>query len=111
LLLHRPSGTVAGTVRLILPALDERPRPLPIKEAGDRTVWRRFGPPPTQQTAEISRFAISKSFRRRHGDGRHAEAGFARMSSVEASADRRLMPHITFGLRFWGSVSNIGSFT
>ena len=98
LLVHRPSGATAGTVRLIMPLLDRRRRPLPIEQAVDPAVWLRSGPLPWLLTAEVSRFAVSKSFRRRHGDGSYAQAGLSRPLANEAAVGERLMPFITFGL-------------
>jgi N-acyl amino acid synthase of PEP-CTERM/exosortase system len=98
LLLHRLSGVAAGTVRLIMPLLDERREPLPIERTSDPVVRLRLGPLPRHLVAEVSRFAVSKNFRRRHGDGQYAEAGFSRPLAGRAAGDRRLMPFITFGL-------------
>ena len=59
LVVHKPSGMVAATVRLILPESDLRP-PLPMLAlTGDQDI-----PFPLPFTAEISRFAISKEFRK-----------------------------------------------
>lgn len=99
LLLHRPSGATAGTVRLIMPRPDDWRRPLPIERAlDDPAARRRIEPLPSRLTAEVSRFAVSKNFRRRQRDGHYAEAGFSHPLAGRASGDRRLMPHITFGL-------------
>lgn len=98
LLVHRPSGITAGTVRVIMPLLDRRRRPLPIERAVDPAVWRRFGALAPQVTAEVSRFAIAKSFRRRHRDGRYGDAGLSGPPADAATVDRRFMPFITFGL-------------
>src|SRR5690606_3958802 len=46
-------------------------------------------------TAEISRYAVSKSFRRREGEGFYADESFFSLPRQEA---RRLAPHITLGL-------------
>ncbi|HTV45038.1 MAG TPA: PEP-CTERM/exosortase system-associated acyltransferase [Stellaceae bacterium] len=98
LLLHRPSGAAAGTVRLIMPALGERPRPLPIEQALDPVARARLGALAPQQIAEVSRFAVSKSFRRRHRDGRYGEADDVHRDDAAATVDRRVMPFITLGL-------------
>jgi len=62
LLVHRRSEAVAGTVRVILPGTDREP-PLPVNLVADseqRELLRRL---PHSRTAEISRFAVSKTFR------------------------------------------------
>ncbi len=53
---------------------------------------------PPHRTAEISRFAISKQFRRRMGEERFADTGFAYPRLRSDYSERRLLPHITFGL-------------
>jgi N-acyl amino acid synthase of PEP-CTERM/exosortase system len=98
LLLHRQSGATAGTVRLIMPLLDDGRRPLPIERTLDPAARLRLEPLPRHLVAEVSRFAVSKNFRRRHGDGHYAEAGFSRSLAGRAARDRRLIPFITFGL-------------
>jgi len=66
LIFHRPQAEVIGTARLILP--QARPNSLPIqqllKEKGLNTA-DYFS---NDSVAEISRFAISKEFRRRSGE-------------------------------------------
>ncbi len=97
LLVHRRSGAAVGTARLILPQPGGG-RPLPVH----RTVrpralaaFRRLSP---RHTAEVSRFAVSKEFRRRRGEERHADAGFPGGGLGPAASERRLLPHITLGL-------------
>jgi len=46
---------------------------------------------PPRGTAEISRYAVSKMFRRREGETQYADTGF-----FEADHSRRLVPHITW---------------
>lgn len=94
LLIHRASGMVAGCVRLILPEPNAPERGLPIfslcrdpRLAGDRLL-------PARSTAEISRFAISKAFRRRAEDVNGASA----VPALPRSEERRVIPHITLGL-------------
>lgn len=95
LLVHRQSGVVAGTARLILP----RPgtgRVLPIER-----ILRAARPKilllPRQHAGEVSRFAVSREFRRR-GEIRYVDPGFAGDAVDPAVAEKRLMPHITLGL-------------
>ena len=97
LLVHRRSGEVAGTSRVILPHQRDF-RPLPMATLLHGADQRRFGEFPAAQTAEISRFAVSKQFRRRYGEVRYADVGFAENASVPEISERRLMPFITLGL-------------
>ena len=95
ILRHRPSGLVVGTVRLVLHKPGARFGMLPIhKVCQDRRV---HDPDhlPIARTCEMSRFAVSKMFRRRAGDG-----AYGRAESPDALADdpRRMIPHITLGL-------------
>ena len=97
LLIHRRTGAVAGTTRVILPYNDPA-RQLPIERVlnlRDRLLFQSL---PLQSTAEISRFAVSKEYRRRHGEQRYADAGFSAPRDSLLPQERRLMPHITFGL-------------
>jgi N-acyl amino acid synthase of PEP-CTERM/exosortase system len=96
LLVHRRTGEAAGTVRVILPHPGGL-RPLPVErllDAGGRRQFRAF---PASQTAEVSRFAVSKQFRRRRGEEHYADVGFAE-SALAGAGERRLMPYITLGL-------------
>ncbi|HUC08856.1 MAG TPA: PEP-CTERM/exosortase system-associated acyltransferase [Stellaceae bacterium] len=97
LLIHRQSGTAVGTARLILPQTDGE-RQLPIQRIlgpAERVKFQRL---PLDRTGEVSRFAISKEFRRRRDDGRYPDGGYPYPPSGCYSAERRLLPHITFGL-------------
>jgi N-acyl amino acid synthase of PEP-CTERM/exosortase system len=98
LLVHKRTGVYAGTVRVILPSRHATP-PLPIHgliEAQNKKLLSHF--PPACDLAEISRFAVSKEFRRRRGDQRFADAGWPESSSANDSDERRALPFITFGL-------------
>jgi len=70
LVMHRPTGMAAGTVRLILPGADLEP-PLPFLAAYEAPAEASEPQFPSASTAEISRFAISKKFRR---VARHSKA-------------------------------------
>ena len=95
LLIHRPTGSVAGTVRLVLPVAGKR---LPILHTchhpilGDRHVL------PPESTAEISRFAVSKQFRRRATDQLGVDYALVERPAPGGDFDRRVIPHITLGL-------------
>jgi N-acyl amino acid synthase of PEP-CTERM/exosortase system len=95
LLVHRPSGDVVGTVRLVLPFNASRPVPLPIAQVCRHELIARDNPKlPRGKTAEISRFAVSKKVRRRASDYRTSVGGF--YSSDDDP--RRLIPNISIGL-------------
>jgi N-acyl amino acid synthase of PEP-CTERM/exosortase system len=95
LLVHRRTGEIAGTSRVILP--DQRTsRPLPMATLlndGDRRCFDGF---PVAHTAEMSRFAVSKDFRRRRSEDRYADMEGRDGDLIEQ--ERRLMPFITLGL-------------
>jgi len=97
LLLHRRTGEGAGTCRVILPHKDEF-RSLPIATLLDGRDRHRFGEFLTAQTAEISRFAILKQFRRRYGQEPYADSGFAENASAPEISERQLLPFIILGL-------------
>jgi len=94
LLIHKPTQSVVGTVRLILPS-DE---PLPITEVchDSRLKDPSLFPPAT--TAEISRFAISKNFRRRVEDARGIDASLVDPATIADPTNRRVIPHMALGL-------------
>lgn len=105
LIMHRASGIYVGVVRLILPKLSNSSLPLPIEKhcqlnlAKSHPYLARL---PRQAIGEISRFSVSKVFRRRiaeHGliwgvcrEGESYNQGFF------PSVERRHMPMITLGL-------------
>src|SRR3974390_3348866 len=95
LLLHRRTGEIAGTSRVILPD-QRRFRPLPVATLLQGSERRRFDRFPVAHTAELSRFAVSKQFRRRRGEERYADAGLGDAALIET--ERRLMPFISLGL-------------
>jgi N-acyl amino acid synthase of PEP-CTERM/exosortase system len=82
LLLHRRSGGVAGTVRVILPEADNQAPPLPITIVTDSHHGELLRRLPQSHTAELSRFAVSKEFRR----------------FCAEEDDRRMLRYITIGL-------------
>jgi N-acyl amino acid synthase of PEP-CTERM/exosortase system len=96
LLIHRRTGVVAGTARLILPR-PEIGRLLPIqrilRDAESPTLLQAL-----RRAGEVSRFAAAKEFRRRRSEARFVDTGFADPLSCPDGAERRLMPHITLGL-------------
>ena len=97
LLIHRESGEAVGTARVIFPD-PFRERSLPIERILDASAGSQFQRLPLQSTGEVSRFAVSKAFRRRRCEDRYADVGPASGIAPASSAERRIMPFITFGL-------------
>ena len=99
LLIHRPSGLVAGTVRLVLPKLSDLEEPFPIEKHCGSAIKRPIKGANRAELAEISRFCISREFKRRVAE---AESLWGKGSEdpllLEKLAQRRLIPHITVGL-------------
>ena len=94
LLVHRTTGTVAGAVRLILPSRNGRWSNLPIRRVCGHP-WLRTSNDilPRSRTAEISRFAIDKAFRRPTRNGAGAAGGYGVYSDREHP-----IPHNSLGL-------------
>lgn len=92
LLVHKPSGMVAGTVRLILP---DSGQPLSAMQVSPVLRALEAGYGKTARFAEISRFAISREFRNRCTDGLYPAA---HGEDVDQSIGRRALPTITLGL-------------
>jgi N-acyl amino acid synthase of PEP-CTERM/exosortase system len=92
-LIHRPTGRVAGCVRLILPG-DVNDADLPIRGLLAAADLERFDQLERNTTAEISRYAVSKEFRRRAGETLYPDVN----SDLTTQDTRRLMPHMSLGL-------------
>ena len=95
LLLHRDSGSFVGTVRLILHKPGAREGSLPFHKLCQDPRLRDPDFLPFETMAEFSRLAISKSFRRRGGDGIYGKVSGLEDIAVDP---RRVIPHITLGL-------------
>lgn len=97
LLRHLRTGTYAATARLVLPDSEKPIAPYPIEQhcaldepVNDTALRAHLG--------EISRFAVSKAFKRRLGEA-GSVAGVA--SDIEVyfeEHERRVLPHISLGL-------------
>jgi N-acyl amino acid synthase of PEP-CTERM/exosortase system len=98
LLVYRPSGEPAGSVRLVLPLPHDLDQSFAMQRVCSHALLRDRTRFPVERMAEVSRFCISKEFRRRWGDG--SEAGNETGDGVEMSADeeRRILPHLSLGL-------------
>jgi len=97
LIRHRRTGVYAATTRLILPDPNDLSAPFPIElhcpldtPVRDLQTRARLG--------EISRFAVSKVFKRRIGE-LGTLAGVSDHTDMYFEADeRRVLPHISLGL-------------
>ncbi len=99
LLIHRPTAMVAGTVRLILPNGSGDVAALPVSQVCTDPSLRDPALFPPARTAEISRFAVSKAFRRRITDATHVDMHFVEGAGPDRSHERRVLtPNITLGL-------------
>jgi len=85
-LIHRASGQAIGTVRLILPVRHELERSFPIQLVCRVPQLKLL---PLERMAEVSRFSISKQFRRRQcdslyegNDARRERRGMAPLMSL-----------------------------
>jgi N-acyl amino acid synthase of PEP-CTERM/exosortase system len=107
LIIHRPRAEAIGTARLILP--QARPNSLPIQQLLKKNGLNAIDYFPNESAAEISRFAISKEFRRRSAES----------SSCSDTATKRerhgnlpclgliqmlLRQSIELGVEYWGAV-------
>lgn len=103
LLRHRPSGQMAGTVRLVLADRSDPALPFPIElhcQASLEEGGFNQQALPRGTVAEISRFAVSKSFKRRAGE-KDTLAGVsedAEQYDRRHSDESRLIPHMILGL-------------
>jgi N-acyl amino acid synthase of PEP-CTERM/exosortase system len=93
-LIHKASGKAVGCVRLVLPAPAVGLEALPIWDLLNDEPRLSLKRCPPRGTAEISRYAVSKMFRRREGETQYPDTGFFDI----ADHSRRLVPHITLGL-------------
>ena len=97
ILVHKPTGQVAGTVRLILPDDSRSDGGLPaMMLSEDGLGMLTPSDLPIGETAEISRFAVSKKFRRRQGDTAYPASNPP--PGEPGYDDRRVVPSITLGL-------------
>ena len=97
LLVHRPSAAAMGTVRLVLADRHAPENSFAIQRAFEPCELTRGGFFPVATTAEVSRFSISKAFRRRRGDGIYPGEN-ADLAAGDAFAQRRNGPLMSLGL-------------
>lgn len=93
-IIDRPSRTVTGTVRIILPDQDVLENSFPIQKQCSHRLLQGNSFLQTAKSAEISRFAVSKEFCRRAADRYPSR----RSSDIFCNENRAAMPNITLGL-------------
>lgn len=98
LLRHRQTNTTAGTVRLVFPAKDNPERMLPIDQVCGETVLKDADILPRTTLAEVSRFAVSKEFKRRQGEMSSLSGVSPEWNEERAKAHGRRIPHLCLGL-------------
>ena len=94
-LIAKSSGNVVGCVRLILPDRGAAACPLPIRDLLSQVDRRRLDTFGRHRTAEISRYAIAKMYRRRLGETMYPDLEWDGPPGNEL---RRLVPHMSLGL-------------
>jgi N-acyl amino acid synthase of PEP-CTERM/exosortase system len=72
LLIHRASGQAMGTTRLVMPIQHDLERSFPIQQVCNHPQLNLL---PLDRMAEVSRFSISKQFRRRQCDTSYEDHG------------------------------------
>lgn len=100
LIRHRASGLFVGVVRLVLPASGPDHAPLPMERHCHLDLARThpaLHALPRESIGEISRFSVSKIFRRRIAE-EGVIYGLGGQDGCPPEIDRRLLPHITLGL-------------
>ena len=94
--------TVAAGVRLVLSDARDPDQPFPIEEHCALSLDQAgydYASIPRDALAEISRFAVSKEFKRRVGEARSLSGiGPTTDAYVAVQDGARLMPHLTLGL-------------
>jgi N-acyl amino acid synthase of PEP-CTERM/exosortase system len=97
LLIHRASRMAVGTVRLVLPLTGAPERSFAVQAKCDHPAVRNSTAFPLHTTAEISRFCISREFRRRATDTLYDQEGTEPTAASDPS-ERRSGPLMRLGL-------------
>lgn len=98
LLIYRPTNVSAGTVRLVLPLSHDPHNSFALQQVCNHPLLRDRARFPVHATAEVSRFCISKEFRRRLGDGASVVGEVSDGMEMSADDERRILPHLSLGL-------------
>lgn len=100
LLRHRRTGLYAATARMILPDAAAVMEPFPIERHCRLDPDKAITDPRTRmKLGEVSRFAVSKAFKRRLGEtGTLTALGRDPVLTTSDEVERRILPHISIGL-------------
>jgi N-acyl amino acid synthase of PEP-CTERM/exosortase system len=96
-LIHRASRSAMGTVRLVLPVSDALEHSFAVQQVTDHSARRNSAEFPLRSTAEVSRFCISRQFRRRATDTLYDQEE-NQPTAANDSAERRNGPLMRLGL-------------
>ncbi|HET7083151.1 MAG TPA: PEP-CTERM/exosortase system-associated acyltransferase [Rhizomicrobium sp.] len=104
LLLHRPQAAAIGTARLILP--QARPNSLPIQQLLKKNGLNSREHFSSETVAEISRFAISKEFRRRVDSLSGADTRRDRLGNLPFLGLLQILlrQSVELGVDYWAAV-------
>ena len=94
-LIHKSTEQVVGCVRLILPRAIGGISSLPLRKLLDEEDRLKLDQCDPARTAEISRYAVSKVFRRRQNEEFFPDV---HMGDLPVNEVRRLVPHMSLGL-------------
>jgi N-acyl amino acid synthase of PEP-CTERM/exosortase system len=97
LLRHRRTGVYAATSRLILPDSDDLQANYPIEQHCPLNE-RVSDPVLRNHLGEVSRFAVSKTFKRRLGESGTLAGISPNVDMYFEEDERRVLPHISLGL-------------
>lgn len=98
LIQHRKSGEYAATTRLILPNVDDPKKLFPLEQYCMIDNMAVMQPINRAQLGEVSRFCISKMFKKRKNEGHTLAAiGFDRQGDFTLN-ERRTFPHLSLAL-------------
>lgn len=101
LLRHRPSGTCAGTVRIVLANPAQPDAPFPIETSAGERIDRKLlrdHPPSRRSIVEVSRFILARQFRSRQGEWRQPDGLADVTDPPQRKPERRALPHPALGL-------------
>jgi N-acyl amino acid synthase of PEP-CTERM/exosortase system len=98
LLIHRATQLSAGTVRLIRPNANKPLGSLPIESLCNEPTLSDESVLPRATLAEVSRFAVSKAFRRRLEDAPTPTGVGPDWREQRNIAEQRRVPHLSLGL-------------